>query len=467
MIEYRHVASRFFNRPLLLQPDQAETIGAFLLSRMRSPDAGGGGSIESDAGESLQAFRSHERADGSVEYHSPRASRFYGDYALDTDGRPMSFRRTPDGTAIITLVGEWVNRGAWVGASSGLISYEGFKYQIAQAAADSKTARIVLDMESPGGEAVGAFEAAAAVRAAAAQKPVIAVVNGLSASAAYAIASAATRIVTMPTGLCGSIGVVWLHLDFSQWLKTEGIKPTFIFAGAHKVDGNPFEPLPKEVREDAQRDIDSFYSQFIETVSAGRKISADAVRATQARVFKGQDAIDAGLADEIGTFEGVLSDVNQARYGRSQGASMSDKTAAAPGNDAGKTISETDHAQAVAGAQTAARAEGEKAGATAAQTRIKSILTAKEADGRADLANHLAFSTSMSVEDAVATLNASPKQAKTATPAASRLDALMSGEQPKVDSGESAAVDAPAAALSASVTRQLAALGKKPNPPLH
>jgi len=87
---------------------------------------------------------------------------------------------------------------------------------------------IVLDMDSPGGEAVGAFEAADAVRAAALSKEVVGVVNGMAASAAYAIASAATRIVTTSSGISGSIGVVMLHANYSNKMHQAGIVPTLI-----------------------------------------------------------------------------------------------------------------------------------------------------------------------------------------------------------------------------------------------
>lgn len=334
MIEYHRIAQQFYNQPLLLLPASAETISNYLLSRIA---AGPRGQVaENDAGRSVQAFRGRENADGSAEIHAPRASRFYGEYPLGEDGRPQPYRRTAEGVGIITMVGEFVNRGAWVGAYSGLISYEGVRYQLQRAAADAKTRVILLDMESPGGQAVGAFETAGLVREVARQKPVVAVVNGLAASAGYAIASAATRIVTLPTGLSGSIGTVMLHLDYSKYLEQEGIKPTLIFAGAHKVDGNPYEPLPEEVRADFQRQIESFNAQFVALVAAGRtSLSEDRVRATEARIYKGQEAIDAGLADDVGTFEDVLADLSRGsgRFLQSKGVSMSTQNEGAPAAD--------------------------------------------------------------------------------------------------------------------------------------
>lgn len=314
MIAYHRIAARLYGQPLLLLPTTAQTIESFVRCRIRDGSdveagrGGGAGSTETGA-QSVEAFQQTASPGGGVEIHGARSSRFVGSTPLDAQGRPQPFRRTADGTAIITIVGELVNRGAWIGASSGLVSYEGINHQLSAAAADPDTRTILLDIESPGGEAVGAFECAAMVRKAAAVKPVIAVVNGMACSAGYAIASGATRIITSPTGLCGSIGVVMVHLDYSKMLADVGIEPTFIFAGDHKVDGNPYEPLPKDVREQFQSEIDAFYGLFVQTVAAGRgaRMGEDAVRGTQARVLMGEAAVAAGLADEVMTFDDAVA----------------------------------------------------------------------------------------------------------------------------------------------------------------
>jgi|SRR5579885_2688290 len=148
---------------------------------------------------------------------------------------------------------------------------------------------------------------------------------------------------------------------------------------------------------------------------------------------------------------------------------MSDKTttsglaAVAAAADA---VSKSEHDAALASARSAAeqaaaaaKADGEKSGAKAAQDRIKAILSSKEAKGREDLANHLAFNTEMAADDAIVTLSAAPKAAEQKP--GSRLDALMQNEQPKVEVVESGKNDV-VTGLSAAVTHQLAALGKEP-----
>lgn len=456
-MQLHRIAHQFFNRPLLLQRASAEAISGFLLSRI---GAGGALSLgEDDSGESRQSFRPTQKEDGSYEFHSPRASRFYGDYPVDpnSNGKPKPYRRTPDGKALITSVGEFVNRGAYVGASSGLISYEGFKYQMLTAAGDDRVNHIINDQETPGGEAVGAFEAADVVRQVAAIKPVTTVVNGMSCSAGYAIASASTNIVTIPTGIVGSIGVVMLHLDFSKFLEEEGIKPTFIFAGDHKVDGNPYEALPDEVRARFAAEIDSFYQQFVQTVAAGRKnLTPDAIKATQAGVFKGQDAVDAGLADEVGTFEDVLAQ---------KPPSIARARASSKGT---KMITQEDHDAALALARTESHAlgktEGVKEGAAAETVRINTILGSEKVKGKKKSALQIATAMPDATADKVIEIVAAlPEAASSAATIADRTHgqgALLALGNPPLKSGSSADASAGWDAAAAAVNKQYGVAAK-------
>jgi signal peptide peptidase SppA len=419
------IAERVLNRPLMVHPDKLPIVLGVLQGRIPLGDIS---DMRRQAEASIEAMPPEARA----AMLGPSASRFVGEgVERDTSGRAVAglpYKRTSDGIGIVTVTGSLINRGAWVGSSSGETSYEGIKFQVASAVNDPKVRSILLDIESPGGEAVGAFEAADAIRAAAKEKPVTAVVNGMAASAAYALASAATKIVTTSTGMAGSIGVVMMHADYSRFLDAEGVTPTLIFAGAHKVDGNPFEPLSESVRADLQAEVDNFYLLFVKTVSSGRKgLSPSAIRDTEARTFLGKEAVDRGLADSVGTFESTLSDISRglARITSipTKGAKM-DHTEGAPAATAG--ISLSDHQAAVAKAKT----EGATEAGKAAQARIKSILGCEQAKGREALAAHFAYDTDMSAEAAIAALEKSPKSeaAKTVPSIAQRSnDALALG----------------------------------------
>ncbi|MCJ2102708.1 S49 family peptidase [Methylobacterium sp. E-046] len=410
MIVPHRIAGQFYNRPLLLTPTAADTISNFLISRGSAAAAadmrrGGGG--DDDARETRVLFEPTRGADGTTTVHSPSASRFYGETPLSEDGtrRPLPFRRTAEGVAILTLVGEWVNRGGYIGASSGVISYEGFKFQIEQAVRDPRTKAVLLDMESPGGEAVGAFEAAATVRAAAAVKPVWALVNGLCASAAYAIASAATRIVSIPTGISGSIGVVLAHFDYSEMLVKEGIKPTFIHAGARKVDANPYQALPEAVRERLQGEVDDFYAMFVQTVAAGRTgLTEKAIKATEAATFMGAEAQRLGLVDALQTFEDVLGELSAGDTN-----ALRIRPGVKPAAAAVRSSSEPVAAAAPLLMEiNVTEADAEQIRATE-RHRFRSILSSPEAKGREAQANELAFGTNLSAETAVAILAAAPR----------------------------------------------------------
>jgi ClpP class serine protease len=139
------------------------------------------------------------------------------------------------------------------------------------------------------------------IRAARAQKPVHAFVAEHALSAGYVLASQADRIILPRTGAVGSIGVVALHTDMSGALDQKGIAVTLIHAGSHKIDANPYQPLPEAVHDQMQRELEVVRFLFAETVATGRgeRLTQTAALATEAAVFRGADAIAAGLADDL------------------------------------------------------------------------------------------------------------------------------------------------------------------------
>ena len=181
------------------------------------------------------------------------------------------------------------------------VPVEGIAAQLQAALADPSVRGIALDIDSFGGEVAGAFDLADRIRAARAQKPVQAFVAEHALSAGYVLASQADRIILPRTGAVGSIGVVALHTDMSGALDQRGIAVTLIHAGTHKIDANPYQPLPETVRDQMQRELEVVRFLFAETVAAGRgdQLTHAAALASEAAVFRGADAIAAGLADEL------------------------------------------------------------------------------------------------------------------------------------------------------------------------
>ena len=280
------IAARAFNTPLRIEPSNVMAflsgLGPRILGRPAEIGDGNGG------------------LEGTV-VPPARGSILAGGMLYDYRQHGEAPYPVVDGIAVIEISGVLIHRGGWIGQSSGQTSYEGIAAQIEAAANDPSVRGFALEIDSFCGEVAGVFDLADRIRAIRATKPVWAFVAEHAFSAGYALASQATRILMPRTGALGSIGIVVMHADLSGQLDQDGMRVTLIHSGSHKVDGNPYEPLPVDVRDDIQREIDVLRFLFAETVAAGRagRLSQDAAMATQAATYRGADAIAAGLADEV------------------------------------------------------------------------------------------------------------------------------------------------------------------------
>lgn len=209
-------------------------------------------------------------------------------------------RHQISGIAIIPVHGILVARRGQIDATcSELTSYERLRGAIATALADERVKEIVLDINSGGGMAVGCKELAEYIYANRGTKPITALVNHGAYSAAYFIAAACGRVVVSETGGCGSIGVIMEHMEVSKWEEQVGLTFTTFYRGERKNDGSPHEPLSDGAVSAIDHRLDQAYDLFVNAVSKYRGLATDAVIATQAGLFSGQEAIDVGLADEL------------------------------------------------------------------------------------------------------------------------------------------------------------------------
>lgn len=229
-----------------------------------------------------------------------------GQPAPSGTGPPARDSPARAGVAVVPIHGTLLRRTLGLQADSGLASYAAIAQQLDAALASPDIAAILLDVDSPGGESGGVFDLADRIRSATRIKPVWAVANEQSLSAGYALASAASRIVMSRTAAVGSIGVIAMHVDQSAKDAAEGLRYTTVFAGERKADLSPHAPLSSEAQAQLQAEVDRVYDLFVDTVARHRGLEAAAVRGTQAGLFFGQDAVDAGLADEVGTFDDAL-----------------------------------------------------------------------------------------------------------------------------------------------------------------
>lgn len=256
---------------------------------------------------------------------------------------------------------------------------------------------IAFLIDSGGGEVAGNFDMVDRMYARRGEKPTAALVNEHAYSAAFSIASLADKIFLPRTGGVGSVGVVTSHVDVSAMMEELGYKITFIYAGEHKVDGNPYAPLPEAVKNRMQARIDGLYSIFVSTVARNLGLDEQVVRDTQALTYSAEEAVALGFAHEVRSFDEAL-----AAFSGSQITTAGEET-----------MSEaTQTPEAIQAGLDAARAEGRKEGAQAERERIQGILGSDEAKSRRGLALHLSMNTELPVEAARSVLSASPEEAK-------------------------------------------------------
>lgn len=218
---------------------------------------------------------------------------------------------------VLRLHGAIIPRGNMMSDVSGAASLDKFQQAFRQAASDASTSAIVLAIDSPGGNVQFVQETVALIRSARrADRPIIAVADGLACSAAYWIACACDEIVVTPSGEVGSIGVYMQHQDMSEMLKAEGINVTFISEGPRKTEGHPFGPLDDAALAAFQSSVKETYDAFTRDVAKARGVPVSVVQADPetaekhfggGRSYGAAKAVKLGMADRVATLDETLA----------------------------------------------------------------------------------------------------------------------------------------------------------------
>lgn len=272
---------------------------------------------------------------------------------------------------------------------------------------DPDISAIVLAIDSPGGMVTGVHAFSEQIYAARQIKPVVAMVSGLAASAAYWIASAASSIVVEATSALGSIGVVSTYTDYTEKRQKEGIQVIDIVS--HQSPQKRSDPTNETGRSLIQAQVDAIAEVFVKAVAQYRQVSPETVLSDfgQGGLVIGAQAVKQGLADRIGHLDDLLSTLN-------------------PSTTKGKTMLKNDlldittafilehHPQIADDLQAQARKigfeQGLEAGKTLERNRIQAI-EAQSLPGHEALIARLKFDgTSSSSDAALAILAAEKKQ---------------------------------------------------------
>lgn len=180
------------------------------------------------------------------------------------------------------------------------VSYQQLHSEM-EAMVEAGVKTVVIDADSGGGEAYGMMEEARFLRdmADANDIKLIAYVDGIAASACYGLVSVADEIIINPDAEVGSIGVVVSLLDTSEYMNKQGLKRVFITAGKSKVPFDNDGKFKESFINDIQEKVDMLYDKFAAHVSTYRKLSVEAVKDTEAKMFMADDALKLGLVDKV------------------------------------------------------------------------------------------------------------------------------------------------------------------------
>lgn len=214
-----------------------------------------------------------------------------------------------NGVAVIPIEGVIAKRMSMFMDISGGTSIQNMERDFIQAMNDPSVNSIILNIDSPGGTVDGTQGFASMVYQARGKKLIVAYTDGMMASAAYWIGSAADQIyISGDTTQVGSIGVVAAHIDRSKAQEQIGIKTTEIVAGKYKRIASSYAPLTEEGKAYLQDQVDHFYSVFVDEVAKNRNVNSEKVAKEMAegKVFLGKQAVNAGLVDGVATLSELI-----------------------------------------------------------------------------------------------------------------------------------------------------------------
>ena len=271
-----HILTEIMNRPLFITPDKLSVIMSVLGKKS-------GSSIDVDLSSLLPALGS-DLNNGAVQAE-----------ARQVQNAPA------ERIAVIDALGSLTYRNAGnPGAGSGMRSYRYMQRDIQECLSDDEISAMIIDFNSYGGSAQGCERMARFIKHADSKKPIYAVVDMNCFSAGYYLASACRKVILTDQDCgVGSIGCIAIHRDESRRNAKEGDVYTAAYFGEQKNDLTPYEPLTDKTYKKLLSSVNAFGDQFVKTVAEFRGLDEQKIRDTQAGVYYGQAAIDAGLADHI------------------------------------------------------------------------------------------------------------------------------------------------------------------------
>lgn len=255
---------------------------------------------------SARQLLAHLRATDALAHRSEFEAAGGGRGTMAQDGYDVL-----DGVAIVSIVGPMTKAPTSFSSSCSTVLV---RRQVRAAASNPDVKAILLRIDSPGGSVSGTDDLAQDVAAAKQKKPVYAYAEDDCCSAAYWVASQATKVFASRTARVGSIGVYTTVTDWSRMYENAGVKVHLLSTGTLKGAGADGVAVSKEQLAEWQSVVDEFNGHFLGAVGKGRKMSrAKAEALADGRVWIGEKAVEAGLVDEVASFDAVFASLSAKR----------------------------------------------------------------------------------------------------------------------------------------------------------
>lgn len=230
-----------------------------------------------------------------------------------------------DGVAVIDVIGPIFRYSDRFIEMCGGATVETLAKDLKTALDNGGVRAVLLNVDSPGGQAAGIGELAEMIRAGTSRKPIVAYVGSEACSAGYWLAAAASEIVVAPTGIVGSIGAVMAYP------RKKNDPRSVEFVASQSPLKRP-DVDTEEGRAEVQRTVDSLAQVFVESVATYRGLTPEAVLSDfgQGGLRIGAEAVSVRMADRLGSFEGVLAQLAAGYAPKTPHAEQQQKKPATP-----------------------------------------------------------------------------------------------------------------------------------------
>ena len=227
--------------------------------------------------------------------------RFHTVSSDSEEENPVGLQVVGKNLGVITVSGSTISKTTNYSRYFGVASYQDIRERFVEASDDSNVKAILLRVDSGGGQAAGTSGLAKFISQVSSKvKPVFTHVEGQMGSAALWYGTAAKKVIADEDALSGSLGVIAIHMEYTEAMKQAGVTPTVMRTSPYKALGNPYEKLTKEARESIETELKAMHNTFVGAVAENRGMSPSQVQDTIAtgKMYRTDEAIRLGIVDQ-------------------------------------------------------------------------------------------------------------------------------------------------------------------------